>query len=381
MLQDLATIAAFILGSYFLLKVSDLLLGGSWRAFLAGSWESWLYGAELVVGVLLPVAIIALPAMRKSPVALGLAAALASGGLVLNRLNVGIFGYLRSAEAFYFPSLAEWALGLGVIAAAGLAFLAISESCPIFDDQWEKRRVSKGLFSASFDSLSHVWITVLDDGLQRVTLIAVMVVPLAWMAMYPPFTNAGTGAAPVSPSTAVDAERRVLRIDGDREYLHTLFPHAEHQDRLRAGPGCVACHHVSLPGDHNTPCSRCHVDMLKPSSIFDHLAHMESVAEAQGVSGLHPENRSCEICHAPGQAESARSAKSCLECHQEDIWMSGVPGSGADLSRAPGFMEAMHGTCIPCHQREDGARHRSGLGECSTCHPSLAKAESACVGR
>ena len=42
-----------------------------------------------------------------------------------NRLNVGIFGYFRDAGTGTGPSLTEWALSLGVIAAAGLVFLYV----------------------------------------------------------------------------------------------------------------------------------------------------------------------------------------------------------------------------------------------------------------
>ena len=54
-------------------------------------------------------------------------------GLLWNRLDVGIFGYFRDAGTIYLPSVIEWALSLGVIAAAALAFLYAVENLPIFD--------------------------------------------------------------------------------------------------------------------------------------------------------------------------------------------------------------------------------------------------------
>jgi Ni/Fe-hydrogenase subunit HybB-like protein len=121
-IRSLATIAAAILSVYFVLKVADLFLHGGWEPLLAGTWESWLYAVELALTAILPILLMILPWSRYSPAGVGVAAASAALGLALNRLDVGIFGYVRDAGTLYFPSLIEWAVSLGVVAAAGLVF-------------------------------------------------------------------------------------------------------------------------------------------------------------------------------------------------------------------------------------------------------------------
>jgi Ni/Fe-hydrogenase subunit HybB-like protein len=373
-LMRLAAIAAGILGVYLLIQL--LSVAGSWDALVAGTWESWLFGFELLISAVIPVALVAHPRTRSSPVGLGIAGLSASLGLALNRLDVGIFGYFRDANQLYFPSLAEWALSLGVVAAAGLVFLFAVENFPVFGESWSERTVAPGKFRAAWDSLSHVSKAAFRGGIERVTLIAVVAVPLAAALLYPPFHR--PTPTPVQPAAGVDIARTTLKIDGDDAGLRTIFPHAEHQDRLGGDDGCRTCHHLALPDDATTPCFRCHSNLIEPTRIFDHEKHWRWVAERERLTGPHPENSACAQCHTEGTAKTAASAVSCLECHWD------TPGWGdenepyIDFARATGYMQAMHGTCIACHRDEAHAVDRPGLADCATCHyqapPTLATA-------
>jgi Ni/Fe-hydrogenase subunit HybB-like protein len=368
MLTALASIATGILGVYLLVQVYALARGGGWEALLAGTWESWLYSAEILMGVVLPILLVWLPATRRSPTALGLAAFSASAGLGLNRVNVGIFGYFRDAGEVYFPSLVEWALSLGVVAAAALVFLYFAETMPIFRCS---RRAAEAIppFGASFDSLSRVWYRVLRSGLERATVLAVFVVPLAWALMYPPFHR--PTPTEVSPASGMDVTRATLRIDGNRGGVWTAFPHAEHQDRLGGESSCLTCHHISMPGDETTPCSRCHRHLVDSALIFDHDRHVATVADQEDLEGVFPINHTCTECHGVGQPRTRESAKPCLECHREDTRWAEEYDESDDLSRAVSYLEAMHGTCVACHEEEAPILDRPELPDCSTCHRSL----------
>lgn len=366
MLTGVARIASAILAVYLVLQLYHLSHGEVWTALVAGTWESWLFGIELVATAVLPILLVWLPAPRRSPAALAVAASSASAGLLLNRMDVGIFGYFRDAGAVYFPSLAEWALSLGVVAAAALVLLFFAEHMPIFRVGSAQAEGERRL-TVSFDSLSHVWHTALRGGLERVSVIAVIVVPFAWALMYPPYP--GSATVEIQPASRLDLTRARLRIDGDRRGVSTEFPHADHQERLGGDSSCVICHHVSLPGDETTPCSRCHRRLLTETPIFDHTYHMKAVADSLGLSGLFPANRSCVDCHSIGAAKTAADAKRCIECHAE--WIDEYANGMKDLARAPSYLQAMHGTCLRCHEVEAVEQNRPELRECSTCHSSL----------
>jgi Ni/Fe-hydrogenase subunit HybB-like protein len=367
MLTTLASIGTAILAVYLLLQLANLVLSGSWHALLAGTWESWLYGAEILIVAVLPILLVWLPATRGSPTALGVAAFSATAGLLLNRMDVGIFGYFRDAGEVYFPSLIEWAVSIGVVAAAALVFLFFAETMPIFRTTGTDQ--VKRPFGASFDSLSRVWYAALRGGMERATLIGVLVIPVAWALMYPPFH---TGGPPdVRPALRMDLTRDSLRIDGNRHALQTVFPHAYHQKRLGGDSSCVTCHHMSLPGDETTPCSRCHRHMVDSTLIFDHARHTAAVAEKEELGGVFPENYACAICHAEGEAKTAGTAKHCLECHKDNTDWAAEYDESDDLAWAVSYVAAMHKNCIECHEKEAEKADRPELPECSTCHRSL----------
>jgi Ni/Fe-hydrogenase subunit HybB-like protein len=371
MVRDLATLAATILAVSLLVRLADLWATGALPAFLAGTWESWLYTFEVTLGTVVPVLLMASKRARRSPGAVGVAATSAAVGLVWNRLDVGIFGYFRHAGTVYVPSLAEWALSLGVLAAAGLVFLLAVERFPIFSEEAEGwRRAHRG-FSPAFDRFSGVWRMTLANGLSRATLLGVFVVPLAWAVLFPPFGAGHDPGGVVTPPVARDAERRILRIDGNRGGVAVVFPHADHQKRLGGRDSCRRCHHLALPGDHSTPCSRCHRHMERDTDIFDHDAHFVSVARRDHLGGWVPENRSCRVCHAGEGAEGAVTARPCLECHEKDMAPSRRVEAPLDLARASGYRVALHENCVPCHEKEAKRLKRPPLGDCGTCHPTL----------
>jgi Ni/Fe-hydrogenase subunit HybB-like protein len=367
LLALLASVAAGILGLHLVLRVVDLIRTGAWRNLVAGTWESWFCGSEIALLCVVPVIVMAIPSARRSRVWLAVAAASAASGLVVNRLNVGVFGYFRDAGRIYVPSLGEWALSLGVIAAAGLVFLFAVEHLPVFDDQWRGRRSAARRFHRRFDSLSGVWTNAFSNSTSRVSLIVVLTAPLAFTLLYPPFFSDGLDdAAVVHPPRAEDVQRAILVIDGNHRATAVRFAHAEHRERLGGNASCTACHHLAMPGDHATPCSRCHRHMEAATAIFDHTRHLTAVAERESLRGLAPGNHSCSFCHAAGLAESPTTARSCLECHRTDM----RPVAADDLTTgvASGYRVALHKTCRPCHHRESIQRSRPEMVECRFCH-------------
>jgi len=369
MLRALARIATSVLTLYLVIKIVDLVTTGAWHDLLAGTWESWLYSAELLTAAVIPILLISLPSARGSVRALLIAAATAAFGLVLNRLDVGIFGYIRDAHTVYLPSLNEWALSLGILAAAGLVFFYVVENYSIFDDDWKRRRKAKGEFMSRFDRASGVWQRALGSELNRASLAAVCAIPIACVLLYPADDSSlRLERSSSAPPVAVDAERAVLRIDGNRGGLSTAFPHLAHQERLGGKESCVNCHHLSLPGDHSTPCSRCHQEMERSTSLFRHTAHFAAVAESENLTGWIPGNQSCSSCHEPGVTRGRESAKPCLDCHKKNMTPTREIEEPLGMASARGYREAMHGTCIGCHEAERVRVERPALADCATCH-------------
>jgi len=371
--SDLASVRALlsvgsgVLGFYLLLKLGDLFLRPEAIAALtAGTWESSLYSFELLTAIFIPIVMIWTPSVRKSPVALAVASAFGVFGLALNRMNVGIFGYFRDATELYFPSAIEWAITLGVLAMAGLAFFFIVEHFSVFDENWKLRGSKELKITSAFDRLTYVWNHRMMTGLERNTIIAVVVLPLAFLLLYPPYMSKEN--LEVNPPMAVDVTRDTLRLDGNRSGVTAVFAHTAHQERLGGETSCAECHHLALPQDQATSCRHCHKYMEEDAKIFDHNRHARYVADTEGFTGWHPENQSCNVCHGAYTAKTGVNSKGCLECHNEDMKPINPPAGKLAQLDAPSYHRALHESCINCHIEKAVELNHPELGDCNTCH-------------
>jgi len=95
-----------VTGFYFALKLFLLVKGPGFSAAFDGSMEAKMYLLEMFVGVIIPFVLLLLPAIRDSMNNMLAVNFLVICGIVVNRMNVGVFGMLRHAEArgfSYFP--------------------------------------------------------------------------------------------------------------------------------------------------------------------------------------------------------------------------------------------------------------------------------------
>jgi Ni/Fe-hydrogenase subunit HybB-like protein len=366
MLSSLGIVGASLLAIYLILKIYDLIRLNLFDTLLAGTWESWIYILELLLTTVLPIVLIIIKKSWRSPYGLGIAAFSASLGLALNRLDVGIIGYFRDAGSAYFPSLTEWALSFGVIAAAALVFLFVAENFSIFDEQWKIYKINKGIFKTSFDSISRVWQATLQSGLQRTTIIGVFVIPIAFVLMYPQYK--GDKRINVVPASGLNTVRSILIINANTPGMSTQFPHLKHQETLGKEKSCIECHHMSLPNDKSTPCSRCHCKMFEKTIIFNHKIHKSRVAAKRQISGLNPENKTCVICHSPGLPKDINSAVGCMECHNENMNVADTLNLPKQFLYANSYFDVMHKRCIVCHQERKQQVNKPNLDQCSNCH-------------
>ena len=113
------------LGVYVTARLADMAGRGVLGEIFTGSREARFFQLEMAIGVILPMALLALPAVRRNSGRLYGAALLVVAGFVVNRLNVSITGLEGAQGGHYVPSIAEGIItlmlvGIG-IAAFGLA--------------------------------------------------------------------------------------------------------------------------------------------------------------------------------------------------------------------------------------------------------------------
>ncbi|MBI5634286.1 MAG: polysulfide reductase NrfD [Nitrospirae bacterium] len=110
---------------YFVLKVWDLLSGPGIGAAFTGSFTANMYLLEMAIGVILPLVLLSVKDFRTRLTSIFAINILVITGILLNRLNVGIFGLAEYAGRFgvdYFPSLMEIILTAAMIAFAFVGF-------------------------------------------------------------------------------------------------------------------------------------------------------------------------------------------------------------------------------------------------------------------
>jgi hypothetical protein len=117
---------------------------------------------------------------------------------------------------------------------------------------------------------------------------------------------------------------------------------------------CQTCHHLDLPDDEASACSKCHTDYYQSGSIFDHELH-------QGALGG---NESCLECH-DAREHTKLTAEICQDCHE-----GMVPGEGEATFNmlALAYKDAMHDRCLDCHEKQALEQDQPELALCSTCH-------------
>jgi len=353
-LEGISKASAVILAIFLALRVAELTIHRKWGIVFSGQWESYVFGVEFITQTIIPIVIITLPRLRKSVWGLATAGLFATFGLSMHRLDTGITGFVRWLDTPYFPSVAEFAFSLGVYAAAGLIFIFLAENFDVFEKvTWgEKKRVTRDFRELQWDAIA--------SAPARISLVIVIAIPAAILMFS---TNALKGfplvEQPVAPPKAVDGLRLVLNIDGNHNGDGVLFNHEEHKKRQGGEQGCVTCHHLNLPGDKSSSCSRCHTDMMLDKSIFNHALHEDKLKGSE----------SCAKCHALDRPEARNNVKECYQCHAQDMGMPTPANGGRYNEMAASYEEAMHGMCVKCHQQEASRKARPQLAECATCHP------------
>lgn len=346
LLESCAKIAAFALSLYLLLRVGDLLVRGVLPGALDGSWQSALFLAEIVLGGLLPIVLLSIPAVRQRREGLLTCAGLVIAGVLSQRMALSMFTMWRPQGLAYSPSLLEILIAFAIPAAGGLAYLLAGEQLAVIETPLAQPREALPAYAEGAAGLLGQFKRRSAHALLALGVVVALLPALS----FPPQD------APVRVSKALGWE--TLRIDGNRSGLAVAFPHVEHQERLAASieggsAACQNCHHLSLPDDEASACSECHRDFNHPTAIFDHVSH---VAELGG-------NQSCSECHA-GEHQAA-AVTECRACHTE---MQPVQGETVFNPLAPGYRDAMHDTCLKCHRQEAELQNRPALAECSTCH-------------
>ncbi len=355
LLRRLGKIASFVLSIYLALRLGDLWARGVLSQALDGSWQSFLFGAEILLGGVLPIVLLNIKKVRESREGLITSAILLIAGVISQRMSLSMFTMWHPAGTSYAPSLPEVMIAFAIPAAAILVYIFFSENLAVLETEAPVHQTDPFALP-QFDPLTQVHQdTSLSSFIARRAGLAVVAIALMLALM--PIQSVTGGSLPDHP-VIPSAGWEIIQIDGNASGYVVKFPHTAHQERLTQLMGsetaaCQTCHHLNFPDDDATACSKCHADNQQPTSIFNHTLHQ------QALGG----NASCLECHMGDHTRE--STKPCQGCHET---MTPKPGEATFNYQALPFPQAMHGRCKTCHEQEAIEQNRPDLALCSTCH-------------
>ena len=112
---------------YLVFRLGDMAVRGQFATAFSGRLGV-LFAVEIVLGGILPLALLVRPGLRARPAVLFFGALLATVGVVFNRVNVVLFAMTlkgpmpQNAPEPYSPTIFEWGISVGLIAATIFLF-------------------------------------------------------------------------------------------------------------------------------------------------------------------------------------------------------------------------------------------------------------------
>lgn len=152
LLEKLARAIPVVLVIYAILKFGELAFAGDLRYLFTSGLMSLLFWAEILIGVICPIAWFSVKKNRTNPNALLAGAVITLFGLILNRFNVSWFAVKHPDPLFYvpsfmgnvkyFPTLPEVLVSIGIFSAGILAFGLLAKYFPVFEAEEHRARTA-----------------------------------------------------------------------------------------------------------------------------------------------------------------------------------------------------------------------------------------------
>ncbi|HEY4678136.1 MAG TPA: 4Fe-4S ferredoxin, partial [Candidatus Angelobacter sp.] len=125
---------------YLVFRLGDMAIRGQFTHAFSGRLGA-LFAIEIILGGIVPVALLASESRRNNPQILFWGELLAALGIIFNRMNAILFAMNlkgpmpQSAPATYFPTIFEWGISVGLIAATIFLFGLAARLVPLLPRQ------------------------------------------------------------------------------------------------------------------------------------------------------------------------------------------------------------------------------------------------------
>lgn len=142
LLRSIGKALLVALAFYATVRLADMARLGVIGEIFSGSREARFFQLEMAIGVFVPMALLALPAVRRNTERLYGAALMVVIGLVVNRLNVSLTGFEGSLGGHYVPTIAEGIISLMLVGVGVTVFTLAVRYLPIMEKIEEPERLT-----------------------------------------------------------------------------------------------------------------------------------------------------------------------------------------------------------------------------------------------
>lgn len=144
LLTEIARICVMMLAVYATMKIVDLNDRKMFPLLLVPRFETYMYWAEVIIGVIVPFVMLSQKRIRQNPTGLFIGAAFVVGGFVMNRMNIAITGMEGWSGTSYFPSFTEFMITVMIVTIGFVAFYFIAKYFPVFthEEHVEEKEVA-----------------------------------------------------------------------------------------------------------------------------------------------------------------------------------------------------------------------------------------------
>jgi len=142
LLRSIGKALLVALAFYATVRLADMARLGVLGEIFTGSREARFFQLEMAIGVFVPMALLALPAVRRNTERLYGAALLVVVGLVVNRLNVSLTGFEGTQGGHYVPTIAEAVISLMLVGVGVTVFTLAVRYLPIMEKIEEPERLT-----------------------------------------------------------------------------------------------------------------------------------------------------------------------------------------------------------------------------------------------
>jgi Ni/Fe-hydrogenase subunit HybB-like protein len=134
-LSKLAKAVPWVLGTYFVFRIGDIVVNNKFQYLLQGGMPTTLFIIEMVGGVLLPLFMFIDPRVRNNMNGITWAAFFTMGGVMINRIDSAL-GFFNGA--FYLPSWSELAVTIGLTCFGIILYDLAVRFLPLFPEPTPK---------------------------------------------------------------------------------------------------------------------------------------------------------------------------------------------------------------------------------------------------